>query len=391
MNKFKGLSLQWRVTIMTVIILVCCIAVFAIFTIMIAKNSFQPVEFKSDVISTTDIEASIEEGSDIVYTFVDEFSEQALLSYQHSRAIFNTTSIVLCIVIIFTGSILVYLLTEKALAPINELSTQLSSVDEENLAERLNCEFGDKQIVSLTESFNHVLDRLEDAFERQKLFSANASHELKTPLAVMKAGIQVLKLDEDTTLSEYKENAEFIEESVNRLIKVTDNLMLLSFLGEERPKLDEKIDIKNMVESIIEELDSVYSSNFLRVICKTDEVLFNGNTTLIYRAIYNLLENAYKYNIENGIIEVFSRIEKSEKSEKVIIEVSNSGQYIPKENLEALFDAFYRLDSSRSRKKEGAGLGLAIVKSIVEYHKGQVYLEALEFGGLRVLVELPLI
>ncbi len=388
-NKFRRLSLQWRVTIMTVIILVSCIAVFAIFTMMIAKNSFQPVEFDSNNITATDIESSFEDGSDIVYTFVDEFSEQALLSYQHSRAIFNTTSIVLCIVIILAGSVLVYLFTEKALSPISELSSQLSSIDEENISERLDCDFGDKQIISLRESFNHVLDRLEDAFERQKLFSANASHELKTPLAVMKAGIQVLKLDEETTLEEYKENAEYIEESVNRLIKVTDNLMLLSFLGEEKPKLNENINIKNMVDSIIEELSAVYSGNFVNVVCKCDEVVFRGNTTLIYRGIYNLMENAYKYNIDNGFIEVFSGIEKIEKGRKFIFEVSNSGQIIPNDNLEFLFDAFYRLDSSRSRKKEGAGLGLSIVKSIVDYHKGEIYLEALELGGLKIRVELP--
>ncbi len=389
-SKFAKLSLQWRVTIMTVIILVCCVAVFALFTMLIAKNSFKPVEFNSGVISTSELEEEIVGGSDIVYTFVDEFSEQALLSYQHSRAVFNITSIVLCIIIILTGSILVYLLTEKALAPISELSSQLSSIDEDNISDRLEADFGDKQLLSLTQSFNHVLDRLEEAFERQRLFSANASHELKTPLAVMKAGIQVLKIDEETSLSEYKENAEFMEESVNRLIRVTDSLMLLSFLGEEQSNVKEEINIRDMVESVFEELEVVYSKNLVTVNCNVEDVAIKGNTMLIYRVIYNIVENAYKYNVDNGFIEVCSCVLGGQKDRKLILEVSNSGQIIPKENLESLFDAFYRLDSSRSRKKEGAGLGLSIVKSVIDYHKGEVELEALEVGGLRVRVELPL-
>ncbi len=389
MSRFEKLSLQWRVTIMTVLILICCVAVFAIFTIIIARNSFKPVEFDNSMFTENNVSSDmfiesnipIENNQEIVYTFIDEFSEQALLGYQHSRAVFNSTSIILCIVIIIIGSILVYFLTKKALTPINTLSIQLSSIDEENISERLESKFGDEQIISLTQSFNHVLDRLEDAFERQKLFSANASHELKTPLAVMKAGIQVLKIDEETTLEEYKENAVMMEESVNRLIKVTDNLMLLSFIGEEQPKLNEKINLKNMIESVFEELQLIYSENSVSVECDVNNVLVTGNTMLIYRVIYNLIENAYKYNIKNGFIKVCVK----EVDNKKHIEVSNSGEVVPKESLESLFDAFYRLDNSRSHKK-GSGLGLSIVKSIINYHKGEVNIESIELGGLKITI-----
>ncbi len=386
MTKFEKLSLQWRVTLMTVVILICCVAVFAISTMIIARNSFKPVEFDKSKVSDVNVttEANILGNQDIVYTFVDEFSEQALLSYQHQKAVFNTTSIILCIVIIIIGSILVYFLAKKALEPISTLSLQLTSIDEENISERLESKFGDEQIISLTQSFNHVLDRLEDAFERQRLFSANASHELKTPLAVMKAGIQVLKIDEDTTLEEYKENATIIEDSVNRLIKVTDNLMLLSFLGEEQPSVNEELNIKDMIESIFEELSSIYTERFININLDIGECSITGNTTLIYRVIYNVIENAYKYNVDNGYI----KISVYNESNKKVIEISNSGQVVPKESVEVLFDAFYRLDSSRSRKKEGSGLGLSIVKSIIDYHKGEVNIEALELGGLKVKIKL---
>ncbi len=391
MSKFEKLSLQWRVTIMTVVILVCCVAIFAIFTMLVARNSFKPVAFDENMLGDVSIQSgtniNMEEGTDIVYTFVDQFSEQALLSYQHSSNIFNTISIVLCIMIIICGSVMVYFLTKKALSPISELSTQLSSIDEENISERLISKFGDEQIVSLTESFNHVLDRLEDAFERQRLFSANASHELKTPLAVMKAGIQILKIDEDTSLDEYKENAQMMEESVNRLIKVTDSLMLLSFLGEEQPCVDEEINIKDMIDSIIEELSMVYSSLMVDVENNTTDIVIFGNTMLIYRAIYNLIENAYKYNVDKGYIKISNNIDNV--ADKLILEICNSGQVVPKESLEVLFDAFYRLDTSRSHKKEGSGLGLSIVKSIVDFHKGAVKIDTMEFGGLMVSIKLP--
>ncbi len=391
MSRFEKLSLQWRVTLMTVLILVCCVAVFAIFTMEVAKNSFQPVAFDGDMLNpnTNNISSEVIMGSnqDIVYTFVDEFSEQALLSYQHSRAVFNTTSIVLCILIIIVGSIMVYFLTQKALAPLKSISTQLTSIDEENISERLESKSGDEQIISLTQSFNHVLDRLEEVFEKQKLFSANASHELKTPLAVMKAGIQVLKIDDDTSLEEYKENATMMEESVNRLIKVTDNLMLLSFIGEETPKTDEEINLKDMVESVFEELSVVYVDNLVRTeleVNNENSVFINGNTMLIYRVIYNLIENAYKYNIDNGLIKVCIK----EENNKKLVEISNTGEIVPKESLEALFDAFYRVDNSRSSKKQGSGLGLSIVKSIIIYHKGEVNINALESGGLKVSIKL---
>ncbi len=393
MNKrFEKLSLKWRVTIMTVFILVFCVAVFAIFAMVVAQKSFKPIEINDEIVNEMNAQMIIgsnDNHSDIVYTYVDEFSEEALLSYQHSTAVFNSTSVVLCILIIVFGSIMVYLLTEKALAPINDLSGQLASIDEENISERLDIISHDEQIVSLTQSFNHVLDRLEDAFERQKLFSANASHELKTPLAVMKASIQVLKLDDDTTIEEYKENAEVIEESVNRLIKVTENLMLLSFVSEEQPKINEEIDVQDMIESVLGDMGTFYSKNLINVQYETNgfsKVVVKGNRALIYRVIYNLVENAYKYNIENGYIEISS--EKSDS--KFMLKISNSGQVVPMDSLESLFDAFYRLDTSRSRKKEGAGLGLSIVKSIIDYHKGDINIKALVEGGLEVTIELPI-
>ncbi len=387
-SKFEKLSLQWRVTIMTVIILICCVAIFALFTIVIAKNSFKPVSFDNEKVnelnSQMTTETSGENHSEIVYTYVDEFSEEALLSYQHSTAVFSTTSIIFCIVIIVIGSVIIYFLTKKALEPISELSKQLSNIDEENISERLESVFGDKQIVSLTQSFNHVLDRLEDAFERQKLFSANASHELKTPLAVMKAGIQVLKIDEDTTLEEYKDNALMMETSVNKLIKVTDNLMLLSFLDEEKLAVNEEINIQSLIESIFEELEILYLDYSIETnYNNSKDIYIVGNTMLLYRAFYNLIENAYKYNMHNGYINIVC----NEVDNKVIIKISNSGQIVQKENLISLFDAFYRLDTSRSHKKEGSGLGLSIVKSIIDYHKGNVKIKALEQGGLEISIE----
>ncbi len=398
-SKFEKLSLQWRVTIMTVIILVFCVVVFAIFTMFIAENSFQPVLIDENIVNVMNSEMNLqmdtvvngengENHSDIVYSYVDEFSEEALLRYQHSRAVFNTASLIFCVVIIVIGSVIVYFLTKKALSPINELKTQLQNIDEENISERLQSKFGDEQIVSLTQSFNHVLDRLEDAFERQRLFSANASHELKTPLAVIKAGIQVLQIDEDTTLEEYKENAVMMEESVNRLIKVTDNLMLLSFLDEDKLDINEEINLHSMIESVIEEIEVLYSNYLIEVKYNTDvkDILVKGNTMLIYRVVYNIIENAYKYNIQNGYINVSTCIVK----DKAILKISNSGKVVQKENKDLLFDAFYRLDTSRSHKKEGSGLGLSIVKSIIEQHKGDVDILTLETGGLEISVSLPI-
>jgi signal transduction histidine kinase len=261
----------------------------------------------------------------------------------------------------------------------------VSEIDERDLSQRLPESLSHDEVSSLTKSFNQALERLEEAFNRQKRFSASAAHELKTPLATMKAGIQVLKIDKSTTLDEYKENAQVIEASVDRLTQVVNDLLILASPNEEADELTDEVNLDAMLETIFDELSPIYEYRGITYNIECDTISFYGNAALLYRAFFNLIENSYKYNRENGSITVRG----SKTNHCVRIDVEDTGIGIPSEHLPFIFDAFYRVDGSRSRKIAGSGLGLSIVKTIVERHGGTIIVSSEYAKGTRVSIQFP--
>lgn len=375
------LTLQWRITLLAAVVLIICSAALTAFSILNAQNTLIPLINGSINITKADDSSDDME----INGKEDNETENGITRSRIAKKSFNFKSIVFFLALTTVGAGLVYFVSGKALRPVKNLSKQVSEIDERDLSQRLTESLSDDEVSILTKSFNQALERLEEAFNRQKRFSASAAHELKTPLATMKAGIQVLKIDEATTLDEYKENAHMMEASVDRLTKVVNDLLILASPNEEDEELKEEVYLDAMLETIFDELSSVYEYLQINYNIKCDSISFYGNATLLYRAFFNLIENSYKYNREKGSITVRGSI----INKCVSIEVENTGIGIPAEHLPFIFDAFYRVDGSRSRKIAGSGLGLSIVKTIIERHGGTICVSSGNVKGTKVSIQLP--
>lgn len=376
------LSLQWRVTLLTALVLIACSVALTAFSMLNAQRNLLPLledtyaiislDGNSINITKNDMEYDVEPGSDLGKATPQQVKQQ-----------FDVASVLFCLILTVVGTGIVYFVSGKALKPVQNLSKQVSIIDEYNLSQRLPESISNDEVSSLTKNFNHVLDRLDEAFQRQKRFSASAAHELKTPLATMKAGLQVLSIDENTPLSEYKENANITEINIDRLTEVINDLLLLASAGEDTIETREEIYLNEMLEAIFSELAPVYDNLGITYEIDCNNEKLHGNSALLYRAFYNLIENAYKYNRENGRI----FISVCETKGNVKIDISDDGYGIPSEHLPLIFEAFYRVDASRSRKIAGSGLGLSIVKAIIERHGGIISVSSKE--GTIFEVQLP--
>lgn len=294
---------------------------------------------------------------------------------------FDGNSILFLILISAAGTAAAYIVSGRALRPVRELDRTIVRITGQNMGERIAEHDTLDEIGSLAHSFNAMLDRLEQSFLRQKRFSANVAHELKTPLATMNAGIQVLHLDEQPTIEDCLETLDTAERNVKRLIGVVDDLFLLT--DERAEEYDDEIHVREMFEDILVELLPLYSEKRLKMVSELKAEVIRGNSTLARRAFFNLLENAMKYSCEGGRITV--------SAGEGQIRVTDEGVGIPEADLEKVFEPFYRVDQSRSRKVGGAGLGLSIVKAICEKHGWTVRAESVPKGGTVMAVELNII
>ncbi len=365
------LSLRWRVTLLTAIILIICSCAFTAFSIYNAQQMLYPIL----------------ENPPIAYPVEDsEFGTGVPAApAQKQKELFDHKSIYFCVFVTILGTLAVWFVSGRALKPVNELNKTIRLIDEHNLSERLKKAKADDEIGQLTDSFNHMLSRLEEAFERQKRFTASAAHELKTPLATVKAGIQVLDRDESANLQDYKENAGVIMKSVDRLTSVVNDLLMLASAEEGDQNMSESIALDVMFDMIVSDISALYEESNITYEMDLQENAVTGNAGMLYRAFYNLIENAYKYNRPNG--KVFIKSFSDENA--VSIEISDTGVGISEEHLPLIFEAFYRVDASRSRKTAGAGLGLSLVKTIVEQHGGTITLDSSLEVGSNFIIVLP--
>lgn len=320
---------------------------------------------------------------------------------QETKEAFLLRSVIATTIIILLSSVCTYFLTKKALTPLQKLTSEVSQIQAQNLSTQLEVPNSKDEIAQLTSSFNEMLTRLDNAFSTQKQFSANAAHELRTPLAVLQTNLEVFEKKQEPEMIEYRQLFTMIKEQTARLSQLVGTLLDMTNL-KSVPRTDH-VSLEELVDEVFCDLDPVAekagisihfddsSSHDLYTDVHTPDASalnnnilnITGSYVLLYRAVYNLVENAIKYNRPNGSVTVSVK----EKNGQAMILVKDTGIGISPENQKKIFDPFFRVDKSRSRAMGGAGLGLALVDSIAREHGGSVkVLESNEKGSIIALM-----
>ena len=305
---------------------------------------------------------------------------------QETKEAFLLRSVIATTIIILLSSVCTYFLTKKTLTPLQKLTSEVSQIQAQNLSTQLAVPNSKDEIAQLTSSFNEMLTRLDNAFSTQKQFSANAAHELRTPLAVLQTNLEVFEKKQEPEMVEYRQLFTMIKEQTARLSQLVGTLLDMTNL-KSVPRTDQ-VTLEELVDEVFCDLDPVaekagISIHFNDSANQDSHTDVTGSYVLLYRAVYNLVENAIKYNRPNGSVTVSVK----EKNSQVMILVKDTGIGISPENQKKIFDPFFRVDKSRSRAMGGAGLGLALVDSIAREHGGSVkVLESNEKGSIIALM-----
>ena len=320
---------------------------------------------------------------------------------QETKEDFLLRSVIATTIIILLSSVCTYFLTKKALTPLQKLTSEVSQIQAQNLSTQLEVPNSKDEIAQLTSSFNEMLTRLDNAFSTQKQFSANAAHELRTPLAVLQTNLEVFEKKQEPEMVEYQQLFTMIKEQTARLSQLVGTLLDMTNL-KSVPRTDH-VSLEELVDEVFCDLDPVAEKAGISIhfddnssqdwhtdVHTPDASALNNNIrnitgsyVLLYRAVYNLVENAIKYNRPNGSVTVSVK----EKNGQAMILVKDTGIGISPENQKKIFDPFFRVDKSRSRAMGGAGLGLALVDSIAREHGGSVkVLESNEKGSIIALM-----
>lgn len=295
---------------------------------------------------------------------------------------FNIWGFVGLFIITLLGAAAAWFMAGRALKPVRELSKTIEEVNSNNLSLHVDTGGREDEVGQLGNSFNAMMDKVSSSFERQKRFSANAAHELKTPLASIQLGLEVLELDEHPTQAQMEWALTVTKTNTERMIQLVENLFTLS--SDKECEMNDCIDIKTVFSQISEELAaSMYNKNITLTMEMNENIQISGNASMLYRAFFNLVENAVKYNKENGTI----RLTASKENDAVKVCITDSGMGISKDDLEHIFEPFYRADQSRSRKMGGSGLGLSLVYDIMMRHNALIFVESqLDMGTTFVLL-----
>ena len=359
----KHLSLRWKLTLMTAfMVITACLAI----SLFISRSAI----LYMDEIGNSAI--AILPNTDIPTTTTDEL--QVVLNpksvvadtVKNTQIEFWIKSLAITLIITLTVSFLMYLIVGYALYPLRELTLKIEDIQAKNLKEPILSKSNSTEIERLTLAFNRLLLRLEETFATQRQFSANAAHELRTPLAVMSTKFEVFEKNKNPDEADYKEAIGMARSQTDRLSHVIDILLEMTEL-QSAPKSD-SISLSEITEEVICDLVAVAEKKSISLVQDDGEARLTGSDTLVYRAIYNLIENAIKYNKDGGTVSV--AITEDENFAKVVITDTGSG--IAKEDWDKIFEPFFRVDKSRSRSMGGAGLGLALVKEIAVRHGGDV-------------------
>lgn len=314
--------------------------------------------------------------ADSLYPYLQE-------QIQEATKAFRIQSIFITLAVILIASVLTYFLAGRALDPVRKLSDHMEEIEAQNLSEPLEQPKTGDEIDRLTRSFNGMLARLDHAFQTQRQFSANAAHELRTPLAVMRTDLDVLQKKNSPSTAEYAQAIQRTSEQTERLSHLIEMLLELTDLGTA-PRNDH-VSLDALIEEVLCDLTQVAEEKQVTLCQEPGGAELTGSDPLLYRAVYNLVENAIKYNRPNGRVTVGVKAE----NDVVILRVADTGIGIPQDKWNCIFDAFVRVDKSRSRAMGGAGIGLALVKDIAMLHGGSVQVVNSSEKGTDIELRLP--
>lgn len=389
-NPLKKRSLQWRLTLLiTLLVTVTCILMY-FFISNSAVTGMENLESYIVQINKTD-STPITFNVDPSILFPD-LSNQV----QATKDLFRIRSMIATGIIILLSSIGTYFISRRALTPLHDLSTKIGKIQAQNLSESLEIPDNNDEISQLTASFNKMLSRLDDAFTAQKQFSASAAHELRTPLAVMQTNLEVFARKKTPSTEEYQEIFSLIQEQTGRLSHLAE--ILLDMTGIQTVERSETISLAELTEEVFCDLASVAEQKQIELIQRDGDCTVTGSYLLLYRAVYNLVENAIKYNHPSGKVTVtlhpgkviLDASSQPHPADCAFIEISDTGIGISPEYQEKIFSPFFRVDKSRSRAMGGAGLGLALVTEIARQHGGQVKVLESNEKGSTIALMLPL-
>ena len=370
----KKLSLRWRLTIMSAaLMMISCL----LLNMLISHSAIMRIDEVENYFM--EIQPASQE------SFVINIDDSELLAQiRHAKNIFQIQSITATVIIILLSGAVTYFLAGRALSPFRTFSSYMEKLQTKNLSTQLQIPKTGDEIARLTCSFNKMLNRLNQAFEAQRQFSANAAHELRTPLAVMQTNLDVLQKQKAPTLEEYKKNVAILSEQTGRLSDLVNVLLEMTEL--QTVQRTDEIALSALVEEVLCDLTQVADNKGVKLIQEKGEATLVGSDPLIYRAIYNLVENAIKYNRPSGTVTVGIKTE----NDSAVLYVKDTGTGIQPENWKNIFAPFVREDKSRSRAMGGAGLGLALVRDIAGQHKGSVQIAQSSETGTEVVLTLPI-
>lgn len=372
----KRMSLQWRLTCITTL----CIAVICgCLTMFVYKNGVHYIDSLQDAVESQGDEKGNK--SDEIYISIpddkwDEFADEFSVQVYNNKADYKRNSLIITILLALLGGVVTYFISGHALRPIREFSDKIEEVQAQNLSDSRIEENNVKELNQLGISYNKMLERLSDAFEIQRQFTANAAHELRTPLALMQ-----VQLDLYNSASHLGNDADTLQtikmvteqnDKLNRMVKTLLDMSELQTVGR-----DDKIILDAIVEEVLADLEPLAVEKNIKLIGKCEDATMIGSDILIYRLVYNLVENAIKYNHPLGQVTVTAY----QRNKHVYLSVEDTGSGIPKELRERVFEPFFRVDKSRSRELGGVGLGLALVREIVRVHDGSICIKSGKTGG----------
>ena len=374
----KRLSLQWRITLMSVLLIgITCVAM----NLLLCSSGVYYMDTIAD---------SLQGGTVILNDGQAASFDPQLIAPDENLTIivdgvqgrFRTTNWYITAVVTLLSGILAYFVSGRALKPLRSFASQVEQVQLNNLADMRIDEDAISEFRQLSRSFNQMLERLNNAFSAQRQFTGNAAHELRTPLALMQAQLELFSVEHPDVRPETAEFLTLLREQTERLTQMTKTLLEMSNL--QQVARNEHLQLAPMVEEIFTDLVPLSEKRSVTLEAEGDAAL-TGSDALIYRLLFNLTENAVKYNRPGGSV----RVELAQRQEKCIIRVSDTGCGIPEEYQRSIFHPFFRVDKSRSREYGGAGLGLSLVWEIADLHGGSVWVEKSSDKGTTIAVELP--
>ena len=372
----KRMSLQWRLTCITTL----CIAIICgCLTMFVYKNGVHYIDSLQDAVESQGDEKGNK--SDEIYISIpddkwDEFADEFSVQVYNNKADYKRNSLIITVLLALLGGVVTYFISGHALRPIREFSDKIEEVQAQNLSDSRIEENNVKELNQLGISYNKMLERLSDAFEIQRQFTANAAHELRTPLALMQVQLDLYNSashpgNDTDTLQTIKMVTEQ-NDKLNRMVKTLLDMSELQSVGR-----DDKIILDAIVEEVLADLEPLAVEKNIKLIGKCEDATMTGSDILIYRLVYNLVENAIKYNHPLGQVTVTAY----QRNKHVYLSVEDTGSGIPKELRERVFEPFFRVDKSRSRELGGVGLGLALVREIVRVHDGSICIKSGKTGG----------